>query len=37
MIVTCREGNVFRVNGAGTATQIASIFRPVPARLKDQL
>jgi len=28
MIVTCREGSVFRVNGAGTATQIASIFPP---------
>src|SRR4029077_3099060 len=28
MIVTCREGSVFRINGAGTATQIASIFPP---------
>ena len=28
LIVTCREGSVFRVNGAGTVTQIASIFPP---------
>src|SRR5947207_3409346 len=26
MIVTCREGNVYRVNGAGTATHIAGPF-----------
>ena len=31
MIVTCREGNVFRVNGAGTVTQIATLFPPDPA------
>ena len=29
MIVTCQEGNVFRVNGAGTVTQIATYFRPI--------
>ncbi|MFL6504875.1 MAG: hypothetical protein ACJ8KC_05620, partial [Candidatus Udaeobacter sp.] len=28
MIVTCREGNVFRVNGGGTVTQIATIYPP---------
>ena len=28
MIVTCQEGNVFRVNGTGTVTQIASLFPP---------
>src|SRR5882724_5525826 len=28
MIVTCHEGNVFRVNGAGTVTPIASLFPP---------
>ena len=28
MIVTCREGSVFRVNGAGTVTQIATIYPP---------
>jgi hypothetical protein len=26
MIVTCQEGNVFRINGAGTVTHIAGIF-----------
>src|SRR5438094_6765614 len=28
MIVTCQEGSVFRVDGNGNATQIASIFPP---------
>jgi len=28
MIVTCREGSVFRVNGAGTVTPIATIYPP---------
>ncbi|MFL6501812.1 MAG: hypothetical protein ACJ8LL_13970 [Candidatus Udaeobacter sp.] len=28
MIVTCRLGNVFRINGGGTVTHIASIFPP---------
>jgi len=28
MIVTCREGNVFRANGLGTVTQIATIYPP---------
>src|SRR6266496_6845342 len=28
MIVTCQEGSVFRINGAGTVTQIASL--PLP-------
>ena len=31
MIVTCQEGNVFRINGAGTVTHIASLFPPGPA------
>ena len=30
MIVTCQEGNVFRVNGAGTVTHIATLFPPLP-------
>ncbi len=28
MIVTCREGSVFRVHGDGTVTPIASLFPP---------
>src|SRR4029077_9182223 len=28
MIVTCQEGSVFRVDGFGNATQIASVFPP---------
>ena len=28
MIVTCQEGSVFRVDGNGNATQIASVFPP---------
>jgi hypothetical protein len=28
LIVTCQEGNVFRVNGTGTPTHIASVFAP---------
>jgi hypothetical protein len=31
MIVTCQEGTVFRVNGAGGATHIATLFPPDPA------
>src|SRR5437762_5589737 len=28
MIVTCQEGNVFRIDGAGTVTPIATLFPP---------
>ena len=30
MIVTCQEGNVFRVHGTGTVTHIATLFPPDP-------
>ena len=35
MIVTCREGNVFRVNGTGTVTQIATLYPPNSANTAE--
>jgi hypothetical protein len=32
MIVTCNEGNVFRVHGDGTVTHIATLFPPDPTQ-----
>src|SRR5882724_3318995 len=34
MIVTCQEGSVFRINGAGTVTQIASLPLPIGGEIE---